>query len=303
MKKSFLLLVLSCYASNAFSWGGMGHQTIGEIAERNLSHEARQGVMAILGPEQLALSAIWADSVRDDSDFESFKPFHFISMPLAPNTLSSLNVLNFFPQLIQAPEVNRNVKMTALKYLIHVVGDVHQPFHVGKTSDMGGNFCKVQWSPNQIFNLHETWDGKIIDYDISILKKGSSPLKFYSFVHYANDIVKKHPLNDGEIKNIKSAPIENWISESISYQTMAYPSEKIEEYCSKNSTKLPLITDEYKKQAAELSELRILQAGLRLAELLNQIFKNGVNPGSNEILTKKQILDQVLSHATTGAVF
>lgn len=295
MKNFFLVFLLSFYASNAFSWGGMGHQAIGEVAERFMSPEAFNGVNAILGPEKLALSAIWADSVRDDSDFEAFKVLHFISMPYVENSPSSLTVLKNFPELIRKKEVNRGVKIVALKYLIHVVGDVHQPFHVGKTSDMGGNFCRVQWSSNQIFNLHETWDGKIIDYDISNLRKGASPLKFYSFINYANDILKRHLSTDEEVKLIKSAPIEDWIAESIAYQKEAYPSQKTEDYCLKNSNQFPLITEEYKKRAAEISEFRILQAGIRLAEMLNQIFKDEINPGTNEAMTKKEILDQFSS--------
>ncbi len=279
---TFLYLVL--YSAAALSWGAIGHQTVGEIAERFISPEAKIAINDILGPEKLAIAAIWADEVRDDPDFNLFKPYHFISIEssdpydsipqLLHDQKDSVTVLKNFPSLIKDKDTPRSVKMIALKYLIHVIGDIHQPLHVGKKSDAGGNLILVKWNADQTTNLHAVWDEKIIEFDISQLKKKYSPLKFYSFLNYADDILKSH-IVDEKIKNLNYI---DWIKESQDLRSSIY------------SNDLPIITDEYKQQATTIVENRLFYGGVRLALFLNDLFKEGSNPGINISLKKEEVL-------------
>src|SRR5687768_4583082 len=75
---SVVFLLDACLA---FAWGDLGHQTVAEIAEKNLTARARQGIVNILGPEALALAAIWPDQVRDDRQYDPFKDYHFVEIP------------------------------------------------------------------------------------------------------------------------------------------------------------------------------------------------------------------------------
>jgi hypothetical protein len=280
----------------------MGHQTVGEIAERLLTLKARTAINNILGPEKLAIAAPWADSVRDDADFNILKPYHFLDIPshmsyedIPVNDRAlkdSMTVLNKYPLLLENNEEERSVKIVALKYLIHIVGDVHQPLHAGNATDRGGNLCRVQWN-EQILNLHAVWDGKIIEYDTAKLSATHSPLKFYSFLNYANDILKSHPLSELEIQTIGSKNFFEWIKESQAAQVFAYPSESHESYCQNSSILFPKITEEYKIKAAIITEERILYAGIRLAFLLNKIFTDEHMSGKNSDLTKDQILKRL----------
>lgn len=303
MIKSFLFsLTLLCYAPQAFSWGDMGHQTVAEIAERLLTLKARKAINSILGPEKLAVAAPWADSVRDDKDFNLFKPYHFLDIP--PNLSydqipaneralkDSMTVLNKYPALLQNPDEDRSVKIIALKYLIHIVGDVHQPLHAGNATDRGANLCRVEWN-EKILNLHAVWDGKIIEYDTAKLSATHSPLKFYSFLNYAEDILKLHPLSELQIQNIGSNNFSEWIKESQNAQVFAYPTESHESYCQNTSIAFPKITDDYKIKAAAVTEERILYAGIRLAHLLNTILISENMSGKNTDLTKEQILKKL----------
>ena len=293
MKKIIYSLLFALYSHNAYSWGNIGHQTIGEIAERNLTPKVNLAITDILGPERLAISAVWADDVRDDPDYEAFAPYHFISLDdgpyenSKPNDKDSVTILKKVPEILKNKEVPRSLKIAALKFLIHVVGDVHQPLHVGKKEDSGGNSCQVLWDKQKL-SLHQLWDGKLIEYDISKLKAGHSPLRNYNFMNYTNDIIKLNPLPT----NI-NLDFYQWIQESLSLRKIAYPYNAPSNFCKRDSSEFPLIDDDYKIKGALITQERLYLAGLRLANLLNDIFKDGTNPGTNISLSKKQILEQL----------
>lgn len=275
-----------CSISKAYSWGDVGHQTVGEIAERVLTPKAKQSIQNILGPDKLAIVSTWPDSIKDDPEFNSFKAFHFIDSA-APKDL--LTLMNKYPTMIKNPLEERSVKLIALKYIIHVVGDIHQPLHAGIKDDRGGNSCMINWD-NQILNLHSVWDGKIVALDISKLKQKHSPLKFYSYMTYADDILKLIPMTDADKAKIQSNQIDSWIKESEEAENYVYPNQDTDSYCKGVATNPPRITQQYKDKAIEVTRMRILYAGLRLGSFLNEMFAGEVSPGLNGDLTKAQIL-------------
>lgn len=291
MKHSLLSLLLLLATTKVYPWGGIGHQTMGEIAERNLTTVAHQSVTDILGPEKLAVAAVWADDVRDDPDYASFAPYHFISLDdgpygsSLPDQKDSFTILKKVPEILKDKNAPRSLKMVALRFLIHIVGDVHQPMHIGKKEDSGGNSCHVMWDKQKL-SLHQVWDGKIIEYDISKLRTGRSPLKNYNFISYADDIIKLNPLPTTNGHNFLE-----WINESQELRKQAYPSNAPSLFCKRDSLEFPLIEEDYKKRGALITQERLYLAGLRLAHLLNDIFKDGTNPGTNVSLSKKQILE------------
>jgi hypothetical protein len=309
MKYLLVSLMLVLYVPSAFSWGNIGHQTVGEIAERYLTPTAKEAITNILGPERLAVTAVWADYIKDDSDFDGFKEYHYVDVPnnisydKIPvhdrSTKDAMIVINRYPDMIASHDVERSVKMIALRYIVHVIGDVHQPLHVGNSTDNGGNVCKVQWEGKQLLNLHQIWDGKVIDYDISKLKVKRSPLKEYGPSAYADDIFKNHPLSDADIAKIQADPPAQWLKESQELRSVVYPDtapvndDAKRSYCQRANSSYPKITDAYKQKASEVTELRIQYGGLRLAAMLNKLFEKGNNPGTNTNLNKNQIIDKL----------
>lgn len=308
MKYLLVPLMLALYVPSAHSWGNLGHQTIGEIAERNLTPKAKTAITNILGPEKLAVTAVWADYIKDDPDFDGFKEYHYVDVPnktvfeKIPVTdraaKDAMTVLMKYPDMLKSASTERSVKMIALRYIVHVVGDVHQPLHVGNSMDSGGNFCKVTWEKKQVLNLHQIWDGRIIEYDVNKLKVKRSPLKDYNAVAYADDILKNNEVSASDISLIQAAPLEKWLKESQDLRPQIYPDEvpladeAKRNYCNR-SNHFPVISDDYKQKAAKISEARILYAGLRLAAMLNEIFSEGNNPGKNDDLSKEQIIDKL----------
>lgn len=289
IKHLSLSLIILCYIPDAYSWADMGHQTVGEIAERHLTPETKKAINNILGPEKLGMAAIWADSIRDDPAFNSFKAFHFLDAKASKDILT---ILNLYPALLINPNEERSVKMIALRYLVHVIGDIHQPLHTGTKNNRGANQCQVDWD-NEILNLHSVWDEKIIEYDTLKLKSAHSPLKFYSFVTYTDDLLKLLPLTESEKINIQSKNVEEWIKESHAVEADVYPNQDTDAYCKLVPTNIPKITESYKEKAVEIARKRLLYGGLRLAFFLNQVFKNGSTPGLNNDLSKEQILKRL----------
>ncbi len=287
--KVLIALIFACSADKAFCWGSFAHQTAGEIAERYITKQTRMALNELLGPEKLAFTSTWADMVRDDPDFDQFKNFHFIDSLKS----DAKSVIVKYPEILRDPNVERSVKIPALRYLVHVVEDVHQPLHTGISDDMGGNFCKVEWLPGKIFNLHEIWDGKIIEYDVAMLRSAISPLKFYSFDNYAEFILKNSALTMDEISKLQSVESSTWIKESQSFESSVYPENTSSGYCQKMPAFFPKISDDYKIKAINISRQRILYAGLRLAGMLNQIFKDGAHSGKDSSLDKNQILQKL----------
>lgn len=284
--------MLLCYIPTAYSWGDMGHKTVGEIAERNLSPEAKRAITNILGPEKLAMAATWPDSIKDDPEFNGFKAYHFLD-PKASKDI--LTILHQYPALLKNPNEERSVKMIALRYLIHVVGDIHQPLHAGIKNDRGANQCLVDWN-NQMLNLHSVWDGKIVEYDVLKLKTNHSPLKFYSYMTYTDDILKLLPISENDKKEIQSKKFDEWIKESQAVEADVYPSQDTDAYCGLIPVNIPKIAENYKEKAVEITRKRLLYGGLRLASFLNQIFINEGSPGLNNDLSKEQILKKLDFH-------
>src|SRR5690606_5825151 len=154
-------------SSSVWAWGDLGHETTGEIAEQIIAKDAKtkNAVQAILGVEPLAKAAIFPDHVRDDGRFNDFAPYHYVTIFRDSQTYTeknALTILKKYPDILTNRKYPREAKMIALRYLVHVVGDIHQPLHVGNEFDLGGNACQVKWQPSDDngavrVNLHSAW--------------------------------------------------------------------------------------------------------------------------------------------------
>lgn len=163
-------LMLTLWASAAWGWGVEAHRLIGELAERQLQPAAAAEVRRLLSAEPGATMgsvAAWADEVRGRHD----AAWHYVNMP--PNTACQFVaerdcpggacVVGAIERQLQilgstAPDDQRR---KALKYLIHFVGDVHQPLHAGRAEDRGGNTFQLQ-AFGRGTNLHALWDTGLI---------------------------------------------------------------------------------------------------------------------------------------------
>jgi hypothetical protein len=169
MKKIIFSVLALGVAIGLISWGRTGHNVIGRIAANHLTDKARAGVAALLGNESLADVASWADETRD----RSTASWHFI------NVEPGLSFEDFQRQVASKVDVytallkeegiladgnaSREDRVNALKYVVHFVGDIHQPMHVSRAEDKGGNTIQVQYD-GQGTNLHSLWDTKLLEH-------------------------------------------------------------------------------------------------------------------------------------------
>lgn len=165
-----LALAMALLASPALGWGSTGHRVVGLVAERQLSPTTAHAVAELLGPDSLAEVATWADDKRSDPTWKPFEPFHYVSIEdgqtyeqASKNPDGDLfTALARFEAQVADKAAAPTDRRAALAWLVHLIGDLHQPLHVGRAGDQGGNAILVTWF-GEISNLHTVWDEKLIE--------------------------------------------------------------------------------------------------------------------------------------------
>lgn len=258
MKKLILLASLFIFGHNNLKdevvWGQIGHRAIGHIADGMLNKKAQKNVKRVLGYETLADVSTWMDEVRSDHTFDYANTWHYCTIPdgmtyeTAPKQEGGDVVWALEKVIKELKEGGLTPEQEAinLKFLVHMVGDIHQPLHVGNGKDKGGNDVKVQYFGGNT-NLHSVWDSKLID------------SKQYSYTEFA-DLVN-HPTKQ-QVKDWQNATVRDWAKESMQYRDEVY-----------DVPENGRISYQYSYQYFDIIELRVAQAGVRLAGVINEIYK------------------------------
>jgi nuclease S1 len=255
--------------SPALAWGKTGHRVVAAIADSQLSGLSRANVEEILGPgESLDEAANWPDEMRSaPGDFwqKTATPWHYVTLngaiyDHAPQEGDALEALDHFSTVLKDPSASREDKQLALRFVVHLVGDLHQPLHVGKCCDKGGNDVKVTWFGKPT-NLHAVWDSQLVD-DEQL-----------SFTELAAKL-KRHISNADVIKWWDVSP-RDWTSESAAIRDTLYPPParpKKGQKVKKGQSLLPDLSYGYVFKFTPVMERRLSQGGVRLAAYLNALF-------------------------------
>ncbi len=276
LKQSIFLVLITAVPASA--WGPVGHRVVGKIAEAHMTSEAKEGVEALLGVESLARASTWADEMRSHPDkdyFGKFAPWHYATVPVGENYKDEfapkkkgdiIQAMRSLEKKLRSKKTDRKEKIEALRLLIHFIGDVHQPLHVGNGKDFGGNTCHVKWfgAPKK---LHAVWDESLIDH----LK-----LSYTEYSEFLN-----HP-SAKQVKAWQKGSYVDWADESIQLRNRVYPGTAKPEdrkYCMKGWSGRPEESDmpdlkwDYAFKHRKAMDARLLKAGVRLAGVLNSIFE------------------------------
>jgi len=268
-------------AGNAGAWGLTGHRVVAEIAYTRLSANAKQAVKEILGRETLTRISTWPDEIRSDGDekLRHTLAWHYIDMPdgetLATAARSpggdALSALQDMEKILRSRSAERAQKRDALSFVVHLVGDIHQPLHVGNARDRGGNTCMVRFFGERT-NLHAVWDAGLID-----------RLQL-SYTEYARFLLEG--LSDKQARTWATGDYAAWIAESQGYRQRVYPpamraSQGDAElpYCASGGEQgvddhaRPNLGFDYLYRHRPLLDQRLSQAGVRLALTLERIFR------------------------------
>jgi hypothetical protein len=251
------------------SWGQLGHKTIAVIAERHLNVKAKQSLQKLLPNVSLSDIANWADEVRRSSEYRSTGPWHYINLPVGlqknefVKLVTSMSEPNVYRALIDEEQklsstsASRDEKIEALKFIVHFTGDVHQPMHVSRAEDQGGNKIQVNYD-NKGTNLHALWDSRLIEHE------GLSEQEL------ANNIDKA---TTQQIAQWQRDPLIDWMWESYQISSTLY--NEVDAMPKK------IITDQYYQSHLPIIEQRLEKAGIRLAGVLNAIFAKAPILASN----------------------
>ena len=255
----FLITPALLIVQYSFSWGVTGHRVAGEIAQQHLTKKAKKELYKLTGRESLAWWSNWPDFIKSDSTWRHASPWHYVDLPghvgkeKFIDDLKKLPGKNLYTQIqamiaeLKDKSLPLEKRRVALYFLIHLVGDLHQPLHVGRDEDDGGNKIVVYWFDKKT-NLHTLWDSMLIEF------------QQYSYTEYANLLNIKEP---AEVKAWQSTSLEDWFYESHVLSDAIYDASPAE---SKLGYK-------YNYQFQKILDEQLLKSGVRLAALLNQVFE------------------------------
>jgi hypothetical protein len=288
-------------ARPAYAWDDFGHRLVARIAWENMTPQARTRAIAILraagsdtglrgtvtgtlsAQRQMQLfvtAATWPDVVRDTSQALRMEKYHhpqrhYVDMFWSQSTdFGPIQPSTFAPEgdlLRDTPRLQRwlvsgspEEKAIALAWLMHLVGDVHQPLHAsGRVTpldpcgDQGGNTFKLDAFPDGgRRSLHSVWDGIVTS---SLRREGESPDAFLS--RAANEVTSRHPRSEfaGEMSQHE---FRQWAQASVAIaQHSVYQAPLVRNQAAPAA---------YRQAAFRVAEARVALAGYRLADLLNQ---------------------------------
>lgn len=244
-------MFISIKAGGLLAWGDKGHEIIAQIARSHLPHHVIDSVQFYLRETSFEKAALWMDEIKKDRAYDSLKPKHYINIDRdktyvkknEPNIINELELV--IDQLLNKKLKSRIEIKTAIMILFHLVGDLHQPLHVGYGRDKGGNSVHLFYN-NRKTNLHKVWDMDIIE---------NEKIDLNTCLSLSNQYSK------AEKKVIQKINILDWMNESRNFlrDVYSYKSEDLDSsYIHKNSA---------------LIKNQLAKAGLRLGSVLSQCFK------------------------------
>lgn len=261
MRKPMILAAIGLALSlptTAHAWGQLGHRIVGQIAADNIDGRTAAHIALILSQgETLAEAATYPDEQKSDpSEYwqKTSYPWHWVTVPEgehyhdvgAPEEGDAYTALQTFTATLRDPKASREDKALALRFVVHIVGDLHQPLHNGNGTDRGGNQFKLKWFGDDT-NLHSVWDTALIE--------GNG----LSFTEYS-DRLEGHMTDQDKIVWWDARP-ETWMAESIELRDQIYPEGDT-----------PSIGYFYQWKWRPVAEHRLSQGGIRLAAYLDWVF-------------------------------
>jgi hypothetical protein len=254
--------------STLVGWGPEGHEIVASLAQTRLTENAKRGIRLLLGDASLASVANWADEVRPERD-ETYN-WHFVDIPTSASGFSDerdcflpnsrhkgsatdhhncvVDRIEIFKKLLSDSNAPREDRIEALKYLVHFVGDVHQPMHAIGEAAGGNGIAVTEFGSTQCgrhpCNLHGAWDSGLIQHT----RMGRD-----EYVAHLEKLISDEHLT-------ASGNPEHWANESHGYAQSAWLADGAQ------------IDENYYQKEIKVVDERLALAGLRLAAVLNEAF-------------------------------
>lgn len=257
MKKIVVIVLLAVFALPTLAWGPRGHRIIAEVAYNHMTKRARQKVDAVLGTHGAVHWANWPDEIRSDTIYPDSYDWHFQDMNPGLSDSAVVAMLTDYAKeggrlfektdsLIAVLRENPGNK-DALVFIVHFMGDRFCPMHIAHMDDAGGNKVKMKWF-GQNTNLHSVWDTKLIEY------RG---LSYTEYAAWLEDLYSR------EAKNIAAM---SWPELTIRNYHLTCDIYTYQDTFDGN-------TYYYAYRWVANMEWQLYAAGIRLAKLLNELYR------------------------------
>lgn len=266
-----------CLATPSYAWGPIGHRVTAEIAENNINGRTRAEIAEILGNEGLPEASTWPDEERSNPDpfwQETASRYHYVTLSngmsyedmVHPPEGDAATALEQFTATLRDDNASREEKALALRFIVHLVGDLHQPLHAGNGTDRGGNDVIVDWFDTQT-NLHWVWDeGMILRQQLS-------------YSEYAARIEPR--IASEEMIAWWDADPATWIAESVELRDRIYPATGEEAGLGTFDSPV-FLRYRYSWDWTPVVEHRLAQSGVRIAAYLDWVFAEEGEAGDSE---------------------
>lgn len=252
MKKTLILLIasLAFFPSHLFAWGKKGHSIVAEIAFTLSDNTTQKAIQKYLDGMSIAEAGCWMDEAKGNHKYDYMRTWHYVNIEKGSQYIPNKdeNIVNALNKAIDQLEHKDKLSSEEIKLnlliVFHLVGDLHQPLHVGYGVDKGGNEVQVKYLTHQS-NLHKVWDSEIIDGENITV----------------NDcLLLYNKFDKTDIAQLKVINVENWIHEPRSLLGGVYNI--------RNDT----IDEAYVSKNKKVVEEQLLIAGIRLSAVLQKVF-------------------------------
>ena len=258
--KRFILIIMAglLMSSSAFGWGREGHEIIAKIADNNLKPSARKVIEKYLGDHSIVYYAKWMDDYRHTPEYRFTNMWHVArvdeNLKYSPYPEEGDAIFG----IKQAVELLKDYKnlpdstvTVNIKYLLHLVGDMHCPAHIyylGRNQNYKVKFGGGYIRPVKTMKIHTVWDEAAIQ-----------AVRIWSLSEWVEELDRK---SCKEIKAIADGTPEDWLEDNarrcIVQFDMSAPGDNV--------------AQDFVNEAMPLIETQILYAGYRLASVLNSLF-------------------------------
>ena len=236
-------------------WGKTGHRVVSKLAQQYLTTKAQKEIDILLDGASLVSISTYGDEIKSNPKYKALRPWHYINLPLNESYVNAKKnpkgdvVMAIKKCIAKVKDQNepKNERAFYLKLLVHFIGDLHQPMHVGRKEDRGGNSIRLQWF-GKTSNLHRLWDSHLID------SHGMNATQLLGDLE---------ELSPKLIKEIQNQSLEQWVNESQALAKIIY----------ENTPSNSKLGEEYQSRYLPLLKIQLQRGGLRLAAQLNEIFK------------------------------
>lgn len=236
-------------------WGKTGHRVVSKLAQQYLTTKAQKEIDILLDGASLVSISTYGDEIKSNPKYKALRPWHYINLPLDESYANAKKnpkgdvVMAIKKCIAKVKDQNepKNERAFYLKLLVHFIGDLHQPMHVGRKEDRGGNSIRLQWF-GKTSNLHRLWDSHLID------SHGMNATQLLGDLE---------ELSPKLIKEIQNQSLKQWVNESQALAKIIY----------ENTPSNSKLGEEYQSRYLPLLKIQLQRGGLRLAAQLNEIFK------------------------------